>query len=229
MAESKPKLKRKSPWRQVIVFSLPWILLLGGYYSLSSGVYGFQHFLIKGIIHTGFLLISFSLLLGTLAKFFDRFDKYLHYRKQLGIVGFFYGSIHGVLAPILYLIPTMPVADRQLQGAFAGLIALALFYVCAYISSIPMIRKLGSARWRKTIRYTSYTAYTVAIVHIFLFSYPKWLAYGASLSQGYWGLPPMSLFTFLLGVGVITWRFGVMWYDIIRIAQTKKSEAPSSE
>lgn len=227
MATPTPKLKRKSPWRQIIVFSLPWILLLGGYYSLSSGVYGFQHFLIKGIIHTGFLLISFSLLLGTLAKFFDRFDKYLHYRKQLGIVGFFYGAIHGLLAPILYLIPTMPVADRQLQGAFVGLIALALFYVCAYISSIPMIRKLGSARWRKTIRYTSYTGYTIAIVHIFLFSYPRWMAYFESISLGFYQLPPLSLLTWVLGVGVITWRFGVMWYDIIRIARTKKSEAES--
>ena len=218
------KIKRKSAWKQVIVFSLPWILLLGGYYSVSSGMYAFQDFLIKGIIHTGFLLISISLLLGTLAKFFDRFDKYLHYRKQLGIVGFFYGAIHGVLAPILYLIPVLPVDDRKLQGAFFGLVALGLFYVCAYISAIPMIRKLGSARWRKTIRYTSYTGYVIALIHIFLFSFPQWSAYAQSLSQGYFGLPPLSLFTWTLGMGVITWRFGVMWYDIIRISRTKGTE-----
>ena len=43
----------------------------------------------KAIAGAGVILIAFVFLLGPIVRYFDRFDKWLGYRKEIGIVGTF--------------------------------------------------------------------------------------------------------------------------------------------
>lgn len=217
---TKPKLKKKNPWHDVLWFSLPLIILFGLYHSLvSPNPMSMREFFVKGVTHAGLILIALSLLLGNIAKFWNRYDKFLHYRKQLGITGFYYVLAHGQIATILYLLPNPGLLRTEWPSFLTGLLSLYVLAVCMEISEIWAIRKLGSKRWRRTIRYLSYTAFVLALVHIGWIRWEEWALYTQdmipALGSGLLILPQLSLVTFVFSIGVVFWRLGVALYDVV--------------
>lgn len=214
-----PPLKRKNPWIQVVLFSLPLIGIFGVYHNLATPQYfSLVEFGVKGLTHAGLMLIACSLVLGPTAKFFDSFDKYLHYRKQLGITGFYYVLIHGFIASVLYLWPSPAFFLRFANSIILGLLSLYLLALCTEWSEVYIIRKVGSKVWRKMLRWMSYSAFVLSLIHIWLIEHQGWESLYFSDPNRF--LPPLSLLTFFLGSLVVAWRLCVMVYDIVT-SQTK--------
>lgn len=203
-------VKKHNPWKNIILFSLTTIPFFSLYYvgTVYESVSAVE-MVLKGFTNTGYFLIGFSLLLGPLAKFWNHFDKFLTYRKQLGIIGFMYALLHGVVGTMIYVFPNPDILVNNYWAVALGLLALYLFFICYAISEIIVIKTLGPKRWRRVIRYISYTAFILATIHIYLAKLPVWQEYISSNNL----LPPLSLVLFSFGVFVLGFRFYVFIYD----------------
>ncbi len=197
-------ITKRNPWKNIILFSLTTIPFFSVYYvgTVYESV-SVVEMVLKGFTNTGYFLIGFSLLLGPLGKFWNYFDKFLTYRKQLGIIGFMYALIHGVVGTIYWAVAL-------------GIIALYLFFICYAISEIIVIKTLGPKRWRRLLRYVSYTAFILATMHIYLAKLPVWQEYINSNIL----FPPLSLIIFSFGVFVLGFRFYVFIYDTLSLGHT---------
>ena len=205
-------IKKRNPWKNIILFSLTTIPFFSIYYV--GTVYepvSIVEMMLKGFTNTGYLLIGFSLILGPLGKFWNYFDKFLTYRKQLGIIGFMYVLLHGVVGTIIYILPNPDIIVNSYWVVALGIISLYLLFVCYAISEIIIIKVLGPKRWRRLIRYTSYIAFILATIHIYLAKFPVWQAHVNSDII----FPPLSLILFSFGLFVLGFRFYVFIYDIL--------------
>ncbi len=210
------KIKKINPWKNIILFSFTTIPLFSVYYLWTTykDVQIIEIFL-KGFTNTGYLLIGFSLLIGSLAKFWNYFDTYLHYRKQLGIIGFFYILLHGFVGTLIYVFPNPLILWDNFWVIFYGILGLVLFFVCYCISEIVVIRVLGPKLWRRLIRYISYTAFILGTIHVFLAKYTVWQEYIISDRI----FPPISLTLFVFGISILVFRAYVFLFDTFHLGK----------
>ena len=136
--------------------------------------------LIRATGTLGFLLLSFLLCIGPLARLTPRFKPFLYNRRHLGVATFAVALVHGVLVtlwyhgfgvlnPLLSLLVSNPRYD-SLQGfpfELPGLLALALMYLLAATSHDFWNANLGPGLW-KAIHLTVYPAYALLVAHVAL-------------------------------------------------------------
>lgn len=203
-------LTKRNPWKNIVFFSLTTIPFFSVYYvgTVYESVPAIE-IMLKGFTNTGYLLIGLSLILGPIAKFWNYFDKFLTYRKQLGIIGFIYVLIHGFIGTIIYVLPSPTILWSNYWAVALGIIGLYLLFVCYAISEILVIKLLGPKKWRRILRYISYTAFILSTIHIYLAKLPVWQDYINSDIL----FPPLSLILFSFGVFVLGFRFYVFIYD----------------
>lgn len=207
---------KRNPWKNIIFFSFTTIPFFSLYYigtaykSVSS-----IEMILKGFTNTGYLLIGLSLLLGPLGKFWNYFDKFLTYRKQLGIIGFIYILMHGAIGTMIYVLPNPDILINNYWGVALGIISLYLLFICYAISEIVVIKLLGAKKWRRLLRYMSYTAFILGTIHIYLAKLIVWQNYVNSDIL----FPPLSLILFSFGVFVLCFRFYAFIYDTFALAQ----------
>jgi DMSO/TMAO reductase YedYZ heme-binding membrane subunit len=206
---------KRNPWRSIIFFSFTTIPFFSVYYigTAYKSVPAVE-MVLKGFTNTGYLLIGLSLLLGPLGKFWNYFDKFLTYRKQLGIIGFLYVLIHGVVGTIIYVLPNPDILINNYWGVALGVISLYLLFICYAISEIIVIKILGPKKWRRLLRYISYTAFILGTMHIYLTKVTVWQNYVNSDIL----FPPLSLILFSFGIFVLGFRFYVFIYDTFAFA-----------
>jgi DMSO/TMAO reductase YedYZ heme-binding membrane subunit len=204
-------IPKTNNWKTILLFSFTTIPIFSFYYINTAYEYVSPiEFVLKGFTNTGYMLIGCSLLLGPLAKFYNIFDPFLHYRKQLGIVGFYYILLHGIVGTALYIFPTPWVLWEKFTAIVLGLIGLYLLFICTAISEIWVIQKLGPKIWRRCIRYLSYTAFILGTIHIFLAKYEVWQEFLLSQNRIF---PPISMVMVGFGIIVLSLRFWVFIYD----------------
>lgn len=210
-------IKKRNPWKNIILFSFTTIPFFSVYYvgTVYESV-SIVEMVLKGFTNTGYLLIGFSLILGPLGKFWNYFDQFLTYRKQLGIIGFMYALIHGVVGTIIYVFPNPDILVNNYWAVALGILALYLFYICYAISEIIVIKTLGPKKWRRLIRYISYSAFILATMHIYLAKLPVWQEYIDSDII----FPPLSLVLFSFGLFVLAFRFYVFIYDTFALGHS---------
>lgn len=203
-------IKKVNLWKNIVFFSFSTIPLFSIYYigTVYESV-SIVEFVLKGFTNTGYLLIGLSLLLGPLAKFWNYFDKFLVYRKQLGIIGFIYSLIHGFVGTIIYVFPSPEILWNNYWSIVSGIVGLYLLFVCYAISEIIVIKILGPKKWRRLLRYISYTAFIVSTIHIYLAKIQVWQNYINSTNI----FPPLSLILFSFGIFVLVFRSYVFIYD----------------
>lgn len=149
------------------VFASSW-LYNGGGLKISSPVN-------RGLADTSMFLLGTALVLGVLSRLYSVFDKFLTYRKELGIVAFFTGAVHVYLA-------MFPLARRGPWGfyesrpwsAIPGLLGLILMFLLFVISFKAIEEKLGTARWWKMQYWGARIAGLGVLTHIAVFRGPEW-------------------------------------------------------
>lgn len=206
--------KRKNPWIQVFRYSMFLMVIFGGYYSLQAQSLEIKTIVLKALTNAAFVMVGFSLLLGPLAKFWDRFDIYLHYRKMLGVLGYYYLVLHAVFAMLLYVLPRGTYTQVTLFSLGFGMTGLLLFQFCTEISDINIIRAMGANSWRRTLRYLSYSGFIFGFVHLVIARWSReWLPYFSN-SMDEVELPPLSLVVAIFSFMVLIFRFYTWMYDI---------------
>ncbi len=127
-----------------------------------------------------FLLLSFVLSLGPLARLSARFKPFLFNRRHLGVATFMIGLVHAGLSTLWYhaFSSTNPIVSLLVSnpryGSISGfpfeslgMIALAVLFVMAATSHDFWNANLGPRLW-KSIHMSVYAAYALLVGHVAL-------------------------------------------------------------
>ena len=127
-----------------------------------------------------FLLLTFLLCIGPLARLTPRFKPLLYNRRHLGVTTFLVALVHsvlvvvwyhgfGVLNPIVSLLVSNPRYDSLAGFPFEslGLVALLLLFLLAATSHDFWNANLGPGLW-KGIHMSVYAAYALLLGHVAL-------------------------------------------------------------
>lgn len=160
-----------------------------GYFDLSI--------INKSLASASLLLLGIVLLLGPLSRLYGRFDKWINYRKELGILAFFLGVVHVYLS-------MFPLARRGPLGlyqsrpiiAFSGLLGLLIMAALFVVSFEKIKSKIDTAKWWRSQYIGVRVAALAVLLHMTLFKYPEWIKWlggevDKKLTQPGW--PPASL------------------------------------
>lgn len=160
------------------VFSL-YLFLRRGYFDL---------FILNKVLASASLaLLGIVLLIGPISRFYNRFDKWLIYRREIGIMAFLLALTHGLIS---YSGKTSPA----LLWGIISLVILALLFLTSYkFVENRLNRKLwiGIQSWGVRL------GALFAFWHLTLLKYPgwvKWLNSERDQKLALPDLPPASLF-----------------------------------
>jgi nitrite reductase/ring-hydroxylating ferredoxin subunit/DMSO/TMAO reductase YedYZ heme-binding membrane subunit len=168
-----------------------WILSgIGAYLAIFVGVsvvaqpagesFAPVQILIRATGTLAFLLLTFILCIGPLARLTDRFKPFLYNRRHLGVVTFLIASVHAGFVilwyhgfsetnPLVSLLISNPRYDSLAGFPFEslGLCALIIFFLMAATSHDFWNANLGPGVW-KGLHMGVYLAYALLISHIAL-------------------------------------------------------------
>lgn len=159
-----------------------------GYFDLSI--------INKSLASASLLLLGIVLLLGPLSRLYQRFDKWVNYRKELGVLAFFLGAAHVYMA-MFPLAKTGPWGFYQAKplAAYPGLLGLVIMLILFILSFEIMKKKLGAERWWKAHYRGVRIAALAVLFHMSVLKYSEWLKWlsgeTGKLTQPGW--PPASL------------------------------------
>jgi nitrite reductase/ring-hydroxylating ferredoxin subunit/DMSO/TMAO reductase YedYZ heme-binding membrane subunit len=158
--------------------------------------------LIRATGTLAFLLLSFVLCIGPLARLTPRFKPFLYNRRHLGVLTFLIGLVHGVLVllwyhgfgvlnPMVSLLVSNPRYDSLAGFPFEslGLLALCLLLLLAATSHDFWNANLGPRLW-KALHMSVVVAYALLVAHV---------ALGAMLYEDH----PLYWLVLALGPGMV--------------------------
>ena len=153
---------------------------------------------------TALVLVGFSFVLSGIGFFWDILDRQVRYRKYLGLFGFAIAAIHVLLS--------LQIA-RNIYAFTFGLIGILMLVFMAAISNRDAQIRYGQ-RWRVLLR-SGYIAYIAIMIHYAILRLSEWSRW---FGQDHISLPPASLITVVLAIGVIVLRLA-MQIEIRRRAE----------
>lgn len=184
-------------------------LFLSFYLFLRRGYYDL-YIINKVLAGTSTILLGFVLLLGPFSRLYQIFDRFLIYRKELGIIAFFFALIHGLASffflPSHFSFPYFQKNFAVFWLGFSGLLVLTFLFL---VSFEKIIEKIGRPRWWSFQVWGVRLAACLIFLHLFLMKYPgwiKWLQIGGSADLKRPFLPPASLLVGLFGFFVFSVR-----------------------
>ncbi|HEX9793504.1 MAG TPA: ferric reductase-like transmembrane domain-containing protein [Planctomycetota bacterium] len=129
---------------------------------------------IRGFGSLAFLMLSFTLCIGPLARFSPRFQNLIYNRRHLGVTTFFVGLVHAALSlaqffegDLLGVFTTNTAYGDPARFPFApfGVLALVILAAMAATSHDSWFRRLGVRHW-KSLHMLVYAAYASLVVHV---------------------------------------------------------------
>jgi DMSO/TMAO reductase YedYZ heme-binding membrane subunit len=171
----------------------------------------------KIIIGTGILMIAFTFLIGPLARYFDAFDQWVRYRKEIGIIGGFFALLHA-LGSYLWLPKKFPHSVMDFTGVIygAGLVAAFITIFLILISVQKAVDLLGN-KWWFLHRWGLRMLILFAVIHVYVLkwngAWVKWVMKGGGPSV------PELPNGWLPGLGLLTGVF-LTWVVIVRLYET---------
>ena len=200
-------------WKHFIPVSLLSLLLLAllyGYTQLRGG--SVDKFALNRLFAAVCAILAFIvLLIGPFSRLFDRFDKYLSYRKEVGVIAFVYGLLHTLLT-IFFLPERYSLAgllERNALATVLGLVAIISMAILFIFSFEKIIGLLNRKYWWYLQNWGMRIAGIAVFFHFVVLKWSGWLEWYryeniSRLASPF--LPALSLLIAGLGFYVILVR-----------------------
>lgn len=196
-----------------LIVSLVIFALFSGYLYYRRGFYDLY---IMNKIFAGIsaVLMGSVLLLGPVSRMFDRFDGLLKYRKQIGILAFYWALAHSV-ASYFFLEKSFPRAYfviPQNKPFIFGLVGIVLLTILFIFSANFLKTWITPKRWWPLQYWGIRIAFVAVALHVFVMKYKGWIEWyknGGSSTLQHPEIP---------GLGMLVGYFIAMVF-IIRIAE----------
>lgn len=236
--------KSKINWKyQFLQYGLA--VCFGAILFLALSVYlfyrrGYYDFYIVNKIFAGVSAVLFGvvLLIGPLSRIFSFPDRYVQYRKELGIVAFFLAFIHGIVS--LFFLPAkfpLSLYFLKLNWPFIfGLAAIIIMAAIFFISNDRVMVKMGREKWWRYQYWGARIAFSLVFLHVFIMKWGGWIKWyqvggGNGLARPEWPGAGLLIGWFMLFVvlfrlaefispklGKLAWCAGIVLLPAIYIA-----------
>lgn len=116
------------------------------------------------------MLLSITLFIGSISRFFPVFNILKAHRKFWGVSSFVYALVHAGLVLAIYAdfdVIGLFTQSSSLLGLIAGLAALGILFIVTVSSIHRIISRLPPGAW-KMLQMTSYLALALAVAHFYL-------------------------------------------------------------
>ncbi len=189
-----------------VAFLAIYLTLRRGYFDLAI--------INKSLASGSLVLLGIVLLLGPLSRLYDRFDKWVNYRKELGILAFFLGAAHVYLSmfPLARRGPFGLYQSRPLV-AYSGLVGLLIMTYLFIISFEKIKEKIDAGKWWKAQYVGVRIAALAVLFHMTVFKYPEWVKWlkgdAGQIAIPAW--PPASLLVAVFSGFVLLVRLSEMF------------------
>ncbi len=162
--------ENKSIIQRLIDFGVPL-----GLFWFYFQFYNFGQFNPKEMVKTtgllAIVLLSLTLAIGPLCRFFPALDILKAHRKIWGILSFIFAFLHMSLIFIYFykfnFLKFVDFSNPKYLGILAGLLALFVLFIVSLTSHYKFINSLTPKTW-KIIQTTGYLALILAILHFYL-------------------------------------------------------------
>jgi DMSO/TMAO reductase YedYZ heme-binding membrane subunit len=158
---------------------------------------------------TSVILISLSFALSGLCYFWNFADRYILYRKHIGLVGFGYGMIHVLLTLFVlskrYNLVTYFLSEDHFLPFLYGVAAVAIFTMMTAISNRFAVHELGTRLWRAMLR-MGYIGLLFVLLHFAFLGIDKWTAW---FTGDLMALPPLGIILSVTTIGVFVLRIAL--------------------
>lgn len=188
----------------------------------------------KAVAGTGAALIALVFLVGSLARYFDRYDRWIGYRKEIGIIGVVFVIAHVIISAVLLPKKFMAsyFADERL-AMIAGIAGIVILVVLWALSRNAMIVRCGGALWWLLQRWGLRAVVFFTVLHVVPLKYPgweKWIMRGGTSDLAMPWLPPASLLVSIFLFWVIAVRLFEMifFFKSIGFIATREITDPSA-
>ena len=171
----------------------------------------------KVIVGAGVILLAITFLIGPVVRYFDRFDKWLGYRKEIGIVGGFLVFFHTIIS-YFFLPLKFPQSKMALDSLTfgAGLIGTLLLIFLFIISFKKVIEWMEGSRWWFLQRWGLRLVILFTLIHVYSMKWTGWMKW---LKQG-GGAPTAELANpQMAGLGILVMLF-VTWVTVVRLYES---------
>jgi len=202
----------KEALRQYLVAIIVTVLISGGisyYLFVRSGSF-IPSIANKSLANVSLVLLGIVLLIGPLSRLYNRFDKWVNYRKELGILAFFTGVVHVYLS-MFVLARRGPFGLYQSRPlvAYSGLLGLLIMAYLFIISFEKIKQKIGVAKWWKMQYWGARITGVTIFIHMTAFKYPEWDTWLSGKTEGLAlpNLPPTNLLIAIFFAFVLLTRF----------------------
>ena len=189
------------------VFSL-YLFLRRGYYDL--------YIINKAFSSASFVVIGIVLLIGPFCRLYQRFDHWILYRKELGLVGFAAALAHTVIS--LFFLPdkfafasffTYTSFNRGLVPFLFGAGSIILFSILTVISLEAIKCRIENDAWWRWQYWGVRIAFVLLFLHLVVMKYPGWISWyvqggGKELARPF--MPPGSIAAGSFGLFVLLVR-----------------------
>ncbi|MEK9151590.1 MAG: hypothetical protein AAB547_03080 [Patescibacteria group bacterium] len=171
----------------------------------------------KAIVGTGTVLLAFTFLIGPIVRYFDRFDKWLGYRKEIGIVGGFFVFFHAIISysflPLKFPQSRLDLDSLTFGAGLLGTLLLIFLFIISFKKAVELI---GASRWWFLQRWGLRLVILFTLIHVYSMKWAGWMKW---LKQG-GGTPTAELANpWMAGLGILVMLF-VTWVVIVRLYES---------
>lgn len=191
------------------IFGLVLFILLSGYLFLRRGYFDL-YIINKVSAGASLIILAVVILIGPLSRLYDRFDSWIIYRKELGIVAFVLALAHGAIS-FFFLSDRFSVAYfmNHLATFILGFTSVFVLGYLFILSFERIINFLDRKKWWLVQSWGVRIAGILVFLHVFLLKYPGWVNWyikggSSELARPY--LPPASIIAFAFAFFVVLVR-----------------------
>ena len=176
---SKPKIDWKYQFQQygaALAVAVPLFVILSIYLFYRRGYYDL-YITNKVFAGVSAVLLGIVILIGPGSRLFSFPDRYVQYRKELGIVAFFLALIHGLVS-FFFLPSRFPLSGflGTLNWPFIfGLVATIILIVIFFISNNWMMNVFSREKWWWLQYWGIRLAFALVILHVFIMKWSGWI------------------------------------------------------
>lgn len=161
-----------------LLVALPLFIILSFYIFYRRGYYDL-YIANKIFAGTAAVLLGLVLLIGPLSRLFSFPDRYVQYRKELGIIAFCLALGHSLVSYFF-------LSSKFSFGSFIeklnwplvfGLVAIIVLTAIFFISNNRVMNALGEKRWWWLQYWGVRLAFTLTLLHVFIMKWHGWLAW----------------------------------------------------
>lgn len=162
--------EEKNPVQKLIDFAIP-LLLFWVYFQFYNFGKVTPSEMIKTTGLTAIALLSLTLAIGPLCRFFPDLNGLKAHRKVWGIMSFVFAFLHISLIFVYFykfnLLKFVDFSNPKYPGLLAGILALVILLVITLTSNKFALNSLSPKIW-KVVQSTAYLALILAVLHFYL-------------------------------------------------------------